>query len=103
MDHAIQAIQDRFDQPGYGIYQNLEQLILKTSMGMPYDAELQFVCDFYREDLSKIQLEAQLPLLTQLVKGAQETSTCEGCVGEVVRVLGKYLLLRVWPFLVYGK
>ena len=88
IDHVIQAIQDRFDQPGYGIYQNLEQLILKASTGMPYDAEIQFVCDFYKEDLSRIQLEAQLPLLRHLVKGAQETSTREVCVREVAHVLG---------------
>ena len=70
IDHATQAIQDRLDQPGYGIYQNLEQFILKASTGMPspYDAELQFVCDFYKEDLCRIQLEAQLPLLRHLVK-----------------------------------
>ena len=89
IDHAIQAIQDRFDQPGYAIYQNLEQLILKACTGKPYDAELQFVCDFYKEDLSKIQLEAQLPLLRYLVEGPQETSTHEVSVREVTHVLGK--------------
>ena len=35
IDHAIQAIQDRFDQPGYAIYQNLEQLILNACTGKP--------------------------------------------------------------------
>ena len=84
IDHAIQAIQDRFDQPGYAIYQNLEQLILKACTGKPYDAELQFVCDFYKEDLSKIQLEAQLPLLRHLVEGPQETSTHEVSVREII-------------------
>ena len=33
LDHAIEAIHDRFDQPGYRIYQNLEQLIVKASKG----------------------------------------------------------------------
>ena len=89
IDHAIQAIQDRFDQPGYAIYQNLEQLILKACTGKPYDAELQFVCDFYKEDLSKTQLEAQLPLLRHLVEGPQETSTHEVSVREITHVLGK--------------
>ncbi len=56
---------------------------------MPYDAELQFVRDFYKEDLSRIQLEAQLPLLRHLIKGAQETSAHEVCVREIVRVLRK--------------
>ena len=89
IDHAIQAIQDRFDQPGYAIYQNLEQLTLKACTGKPYDAKLQFVCDFYKEDLSNLQLEAQLPLLRHLVEGPQETSTHKVSVREVTHVLGK--------------
>ena len=43
IDHVIQAICSRFDQPGYGIYKNLEALILNSSMGKPYDDELSFV------------------------------------------------------------
>ena len=72
VDHVIQAIRNRFDQPGYGIYQNLEELVLNATMGKPYDKELYFVCDFYKEDLSRSQLEAQLPLLRHLVQEAQE-------------------------------
>ncbi len=87
LDNAVQAIKDRFNQPGYAVYQNLEQLILKASTGMSYEDELQFVCDFYKDDLTKIQLEAQLPLLRQLVKGAQESSAREVSIREVGRVL----------------
>ena len=54
LDYAIQTIQNRFDKPGYAIYQKLEQLILNACRSKPYDAELQFVCDFYKEDLTKI-------------------------------------------------
>ena len=60
LDHAIEAIHDRFDQPGYRIYQDLEQLIVKTSKGNPYNDELDEV---YGSDLSRDQLEVQLPLL----------------------------------------
>ena len=56
-------------------------------MGKPYDDELSFVCDFYKEDLSKSQLEVQLPLLRHLVQEAQETSSHEINVREIVRVL----------------
>ena len=86
VDHVIQAICDRFDQPGYGIYQNLEALILNSSMGKPYDNELQFVCDFYK-DLSMSQFQAQLPLLRHLVQEAQETRSREVNVKEIVSVL----------------
>ena len=66
LDHAIEAIHDRFDQPGYRIYQNLEQLIVKASKGKPYNDELDEVCRFYGSDLSRDQLEVQLPLLQPL-------------------------------------
>ena len=81
IDHVIQAIRNRFDQPGYGIYQNLEALILNSSMGKPYDNELQFVCDFYKEDLSMSQLQAQPPLETSSSRSSgnkQSRSKCEG-------------------------
>lgn len=86
IDHVIQAIRNRFDQPGYGIYQNQEALILNSSMGKPYDNELQFICDFYK-DLLMSQFQAQLPLLIQLVQEAQETSSREVNVKEIVSVL----------------
>ena len=57
---------------------------MNSSMGKPYDDELCFVCDFYKEDLSKSQLEAQLPLLRQLVEEAQKTSSSEINVKEIV-------------------
>ena len=87
VDHVVQAIRNRFDQPGYGIYQNLETLLLHATMGKPYDKELRFVCYFYKEDLSRSQLEAQLPLLRHLVQEAQETSSREINVKEIVSVL----------------
>ena len=60
-----------------------------ASMEKSYDDELSFVCDFYKEDLSKSQLEAQLPMLRHLVQEAQETSSHEINVKEIVRVLAE--------------
>ena len=54
------------DQPGYRIYQNLEQLIVKASKGNSYNDELDEVCRFYGSDLSRDQLEVQLSLLQPL-------------------------------------
>ena len=33
IDLAISTIQDRFDQPGYAMYRNLENLLLKATHG----------------------------------------------------------------------
>ena len=36
---------------------------LNVCNGRPYESELDYVCNFYKDDLSKQQLQAQLPLL----------------------------------------
>ena len=100
VDHVIQSICNRFDQPGYGIYQNLEALVFNYSMGKPYDKDLHCVCNFYKEDLLRSQLEAQLPLLRHLVQEAQEKSSREINVKEIVSVLAELSTAEKSPFLV---
>ena len=84
LDHVIGAIRDRFDQPGYKTYRNLEELVLKACKGESYNAELDTVCSFYGSDLSKAQLEAQLPLLRPLCEGTKEIS-----IQDIVRILAR--------------
>ena len=85
LDHVVEAIHDRFNQPGYSTYRNLEELVLKACKGETYDAELDYVCDFYKGDLSRAQLEVQLPLLQALcdTEGISELT-----IHDVVRILG---------------
>lgn len=42
---------DRFDQPGYKVYSNLEQLLLNAAEGKDIIAEFDFLCKFYKTDL----------------------------------------------------
>ena len=86
LDHVVGAIRDRFDQPGYNTYRNLEELLLKACRGENYNAELDFVCEFYKDDLSKAQLDSQLPLLQPLceTEGKNEIITLH----DVVHILG---------------
>ena len=83
LDNAIEAIRDRFDQPGYAIYQNLEELVIKASKGEAHENELEFVCKFYKDDLSRAQLEAQLPLLEPLCEGTKNIT-----IHDIVKILG---------------
>ena len=53
LDLAISSIQERFDQPGYVIYQNLEELLLKAASGRDYSSELQYVIGFYGNDFNE--------------------------------------------------
>ena len=85
IDYVVEAIHDRFDQPGYRTYQNLEELVVKACKGETYNAELDYVCDFYKGDLSRAQLVAQLPLLQPLcaTEGINELT-----IHDVVHIVG---------------
>ena len=71
LDLVIEAITKRFDQPVYKVYRNPEDLILKACRGQEYTEKLDFVCSFYKSDLDRQQLQAQLPLLLSDPRGAE--------------------------------
>ena len=58
--------------------------MLKACKGESYNAELDTVCSFYESDLSKAQLEAQLPLLRPLCEGTKEIS-----IQDIVCILAR--------------
>ena len=58
LDLATTSITERFDQPGYKVYQNLETLVLKVCKGEEYDKYVDFICEFYGEDFDKNLLKA---------------------------------------------
>ena len=58
LDLITTSITERFDQPGYKVYQNLETLVLKVCKGEEYDEHLGFICKFYGEDFDKNLLKA---------------------------------------------
>ena len=82
----IEAIKDRFDQPGYGVYRNIQDLLLNVCNGRPYESELDYVCNFYKDDLSKQQLQAQLPLLKSFVDASDDM---ELTIHNLVELLSK--------------
>ena len=60
IDLVTACVKDRFDQPGYKVYHQAEELILKASKREPFNAELEFVTKFYKDDFEQNLLEAQL-------------------------------------------
>ena len=63
VDLTVSSIQARFDQPGFRVYQNLENLLLKACRGEDYSSELMETTEFYGADLDKEELSAQLEIL----------------------------------------
>ena len=60
VDNSIQCLNNRFDQPGYHIYSNLEQLLIKAAMKENYELHFKTVCDFYKDDIKPEVLQVQL-------------------------------------------
>ena len=62
--YIIQGILQRFDQPGYRMYTNLEALLVKAANNDKFDEGLNIVADFYKDDINKEQLKMQLSILS---------------------------------------
>ena len=63
---------DCLDKPGYHVHQNVQQLFLKASKGQAYQDDLETVFAIYKVNLSRQELEAQLPLLEPLCRNVCE-------------------------------
>ena len=77
IDLAVSSIQDRFDQPGYAIYQNLEALLLKAANKKDYmcSAELKEVINFYGNDFNESKLSTQLQIFGTNFTESQRNKT----------------------------
>ena len=72
IDLAVSSIKNRFDQPGFKVYSNVEQLLFRACSGETYEEELTFVCKFYGEDLNRRDLETQLQIFRRLYQERTE-------------------------------
>ena len=64
IDLAVTSIEDRFNQPGYLLYQNLEELLTKSANKEDYTTELQEVLAFYGDDFDASELSTQLEVFS---------------------------------------
>ena len=69
LDLVVNAIRDRFEQPGCLMYKNLQETLLKCAHGEDYRAKLQAVTDFYGSNFDPAQLGIQLHLLKTYFEG----------------------------------
>ena len=61
-DVICSTTEDTFRQPGYQLYSNLEQFLLKAVRKENYSSEFDFVTKFYESDLNVHALEMQLQI-----------------------------------------
>ena len=107
LDLAIASISDRFHQPGYAIYENLESLIVSAANCEPFDQHLiKKVVEFYENDLNSSILSAQLQnlgswftgkgeqlLLKDYIKAMQEISTAQKEFFSEVHTVARLILI----------
>ena len=74
LDLVINFIRERFNQPGYRIYCNLENLLLKAASKDDHSAELQFVLDYYGDDFDCSLLETHLELFTTSISITEDSN-----------------------------
>ena len=63
LDLIVQAIKDRFDQPGYRVYHCLENLLVKAAKGEDFSDELKLASSIYGSDIHECNLQMQLETL----------------------------------------
>lgn len=74
LDQAVEAIKQRFDQPGFGIYQKMQDLLLRAIQGKPYLHLLATeLTKLYGSDLDIQRLLTQLEMLQTTVSGPIST------------------------------
>ena len=72
---VVNYTKDRFHQPGYDIYKNLQEILLKAATGKDYAGELQFVAHFYKDKINSSVLEVQLELFTAYFRSFRNKSS----------------------------
>ena len=80
LDLAIASISDRFNHPGYAIYQNIESLIVSAANCEPFDQHLKEVVEFYENDLNSTLVSAQLQNLGSWFTGKGERLLLKDCI-----------------------
>ena len=75
LDTVVSCIRDRFNQPGYKVLKNLEDLLLKAARNEEYSSELHFVFDFYKNDFVHSSFTLQLELLTTSFSSCEHQPT----------------------------
>ena len=75
LDLVTTSIEDRFNQPGYLTYKNLEELLIKAANQKDYHTELQKVVSFYGSDFDEYELSAQLEIFSSSFPTPGETIT----------------------------
>ena len=84
IDAALACIRQQFNQPGYQTYCRLENLLTSAANGTDYQQDLNFIPDFYGDDIDKVLLQSQMELFRSIILSAFPTTANIG-VRDIVQ------------------
>ena len=65
LDLIINCVRSWFDQPNYNMYKNQQELLFNAIKDDDFKSELQYVSQFYKDDINPANLQIQLQVLAQ--------------------------------------
>ena len=71
IDVLISSVRDRFDQPSFLVFENLESLLIKTLKGEETSAEMKIAREKYATDINMSDLNVELATFKVLMKDKQ--------------------------------
>ena len=74
-DLIVNLIQQRFDQPGYGVYRSLQDLLIKAAHNKDFSSELESVMKVHGNDFHPSILKVQLELLNTSLLSSSDSVT----------------------------
>ena len=74
-DLIVNLIQQRFDQPGYGVYRSLQDLLIKAAHNKDFSSELESVMKVHGNDFDPSILKVQLELLNTSLLSSSDSVT----------------------------
>jgi hypothetical protein len=89
VDLVMASVRERFDQPGYRVLRNVEDLLIKSAQPEQQErsVELDAVCEFYSSDLDKDRLNVQLDMLRTHFKTSDHTTVVLSDIFSYLRQL----------------
>ena len=82
LDLCIAMIKDHFDQPGYAVYHDLEEVLVMAANGNLHEKQLKALHHFYSDEFELSSLSVQLQNLSSFLSG-QEGITLAQCMVEI--------------------
>ena len=82
LDLIVSSIEERFDQPSFKAYSNMESLLIGVLSSQDVSSQIDYMKENYADDVRTGYLFSQLEILKVLIKDAQIN-----CIADVLKAV----------------